>query len=51
MITFSAWIEETSLKPYQEFKEKLVKSSKSTTFKDAVEAIEEYITKGEVEFL
>lgn len=46
----SAWIEETHIKPYQEFKETLVKSSKSNAFKDAVEAIEEFIAKGEVSF-
>lgn len=44
----SAWIEESHIKPYQEFKDTLVKSSKSNAFKDAVEAIEEFIAKGEV---
>jgi len=44
----SAWIEESHIKPYQEYKETLVKSSKSGAFKDAVEAIEEFIAKGEV---
>ncbi|XP_072757553.1 cytokine-like nuclear factor N-PAC [Anoplolepis gracilipes] len=43
-----AWIEESHIKPYQEFKDTLVKSSKSGAFKDAVEAIEEFIAKGEV---
>ncbi|EFN85056.1 Nuclear protein NP60-like protein [Harpegnathos saltator] len=43
-----AWIEESHIKPYQEFKDTLVKSSKSNAFKDAVEAIEEFIAKGEV---
>lgn len=43
-----AWIEESHIKPYQEYKDTLVKSSKSGAFKDAVEAIEEFIAKGEV---
>ncbi|XP_071559981.1 cytokine-like nuclear factor N-PAC [Temnothorax nylanderi] len=43
-----AWIEESNIKPYQEYKDTLVKSSKSGAFKDAVEAIEEFIAKGEV---
>lgn len=44
----SAWIEESHIKPYQEYKDTLVKSSKSGAFKDAVEAIEDFIAKGEV---
>lgn len=48
---YSAWIEESHIKPYQEFKDTLVKSSKSGAFKDAVEAIEEFIAKGEVSFI
>ncbi|KAI4498682.1 hypothetical protein M0802_006149 [Mischocyttarus mexicanus] len=47
-ISSSAWIEETNIKPYQQYKDTLVKSSKSVAFKDAVEAIEDYIAKGEV---
>ncbi|XP_053973823.1 cytokine-like nuclear factor N-PAC [Hylaeus anthracinus] len=43
-----AWIEESNLKPYLEYKDTLVKSSKSGAFKDAVEAIEEFIANGEV---
>ncbi|KAF7400655.1 hypothetical protein HZH66_005839 [Vespula vulgaris] len=43
-----AWIEESNIKPYQQYKDTLVKSSKSIAFKDAVEAIEEFIAKGEV---
>ncbi|KAL0111596.1 hypothetical protein PUN28_013058 [Cardiocondyla obscurior] len=43
-----AWIEESHIKPYQEYKDTLVKSSKTGAFKDAVEAIEEFIAKGEV---
>ncbi|EGI69298.1 Putative oxidoreductase GLYR1-like protein [Acromyrmex echinatior] len=43
-----AWIEESHIKPYQEYKDTLVKSSKSGAFKDAVEAIEDFIAKGEV---
>ncbi|XP_053694041.1 cytokine-like nuclear factor N-PAC isoform X2 [Sabethes cyaneus] len=38
-----AWIEETQIKPYQEFKEKLLMSCKSAGFKEAVQQIEEYI--------
>lgn len=44
----SAWIEESHIKPYLEYKDTLVKSSKSGAFKDAVEAIEDFIAKGEV---
>ncbi|XP_046747700.1 putative oxidoreductase GLYR1 homolog [Diprion similis] len=43
-----AWIEEANIKPYHEYKETLIKSNKSGAFKDAVEAIEEFIAKGEV---
>ncbi|XP_011684560.1 PREDICTED: putative oxidoreductase GLYR1 homolog [Wasmannia auropunctata] len=43
-----AWIEESHIKPYQEYKETLVRSSKSGAFRDAVEAIEDFIAKGEV---
>ncbi|XP_031839921.1 nucleosome-destabilizing factor isoform X2 [Nomia melanderi] len=42
-----AWIEESNIKPYLEYKDTLVKSSKSGAFKDAVEAIEEFIANGE----
>lgn len=47
----SAWIEESNIKPYQEYKDTLVKSSKSGAFKDAVEAIEEFIANGEVSYM
>lgn len=50
-ISSSAWIEESNIKPYQQYKDTLVKSSKSIAFKDAVEAIEEFIAKGEVNLL
>ncbi|XP_015432772.1 PREDICTED: putative oxidoreductase GLYR1 homolog isoform X3 [Dufourea novaeangliae] len=43
-----AWIEESNIKPYLKYKDTLVKSSKSGAFKDAVEAIEEFIANGEV---
>nr|CAD7439059.1 unnamed protein product [Timema bartmani] len=42
----SAWIEEVNIKPYGEFKEQLIKSSKSGAFKEAVESIEDYIKNG-----
>ncbi|XP_015432763.1 PREDICTED: putative oxidoreductase GLYR1 homolog isoform X2 [Dufourea novaeangliae] len=42
-----AWIEESNIKPYLKYKDTLVKSSKSGAFKDAVEAIEEFIANGE----
>ncbi|XP_076376320.1 nucleosome-destabilizing factor isoform X2 [Megalopta genalis] len=42
-----AWIEESNIKPYLEYKETLIKSSKAGAFKDAVEAIEEFIANGE----
>lgn len=38
-----AWIEETQIKPYHEFKEKLLSSCKSAGFKEAVQQIEDYI--------
>lgn len=43
-----AWIEENNLKPYTDYKETLVKGNKSGVFREAVEAIEEFIkNKGE----
>ncbi|XP_058818010.1 cytokine-like nuclear factor N-PAC isoform X2 [Topomyia yanbarensis] len=42
-----AWIEETQIKPYQEFKDKLLSSCKSAGFKEAVQQIEEYISNPE----
>lgn len=50
-VSSSAWIEESNIKQYHEFKDTLVKSSKSGAFKDAVEAIEDFIAKGEVKAL
>lgn len=38
-----AWIEETSMKPYEEFKETLTKDKKSKTMAHAIEEIEKYI--------
>uniref|UniRef100_A0A2M4A6P4 Cytokine-like nuclear factor N-PAC n=1 Tax=Anopheles triannulatus TaxID=58253 RepID=A0A2M4A6P4_9DIPT len=38
-----AWIEESQIKPYLEFKEKLVNSCKSALFKDAVRQIEDFM--------
>jgi hypothetical protein len=42
---YSAWIEENNIKPFFEYKEQLMKSSKSGPFKEAVEAIENFIRK------
>lgn len=42
-IYFSAWIEESQIKPYFEFKDQLIKSNKSGAFKDALQAIEDFI--------
>ncbi|KAM3958335.1 LOW QUALITY PROTEIN: nucleosome-destabilizing factor [Aphomia sociella] len=42
-----AWIEENNIKPYQEFKEQLIKSCKTVAFKDAVAQIEDYIENPE----
>ncbi|XP_045504936.1 putative oxidoreductase GLYR1 homolog isoform X3 [Colias croceus] len=42
-----AWIEEHNIKPYQEHKEQLVKSCKTTAFKEAIAQIEEYIVNPE----
>lgn len=41
---YSAWIEETNIKNYTEFKDTLIKSSKTAAFKEAVNKIEEYIS-------
>ncbi|XP_071452793.1 cytokine-like nuclear factor N-PAC [Hetaerina americana] len=38
-----AWIEETNIKFYSEYKNQFIKINKSVPFKDAVEAIESYI--------
>lgn len=40
-----AWIEEYSIKPYLEFKEKLSKTCKTALFKRACGDIEDYITR------
>jgi hypothetical protein len=42
-IYFSAWIEESQIKPYFDFKDQLIKSNKSGAFKDALQAIEDFI--------
>ncbi|XP_063365953.1 cytokine-like nuclear factor N-PAC isoform X2 [Cydia amplana] len=42
-----AWIEDNNIKPYQEFKEQLIKSCKTAAFKEAVSQIEEYIVNPE----
>lgn len=43
----SAWIEETQIKPYHEFKEKLYSSCKSAGFKEAIQQIEEFVATPE----
>lgn len=40
----SAWIEENNIKNYLEYKDQLIKSSKTAAFKEAVQKIEEYIS-------
>ncbi|XP_058121117.1 cytokine-like nuclear factor N-PAC isoform X2 [Anopheles coustani] len=42
-----AWIEETQIKPYQEFKDKLLNSCKTAQFKEAVQQIEEFMVDPE----
>lgn len=42
-----AWIEESQLKPYDQFKDKLKNASKSGAFKEAIDAIEAYIADPE----
>ncbi|XP_049878709.1 putative oxidoreductase GLYR1 homolog isoform X2 [Pectinophora gossypiella] len=42
-----AWIEDSNIKPYQEFKDQLIKSCKTAALKDAVAQIEEYIVNPE----
>lgn len=44
---FSAWLEEGSLRPYEANKETLGKMSKTAAFREAVEAIENYIKNKE----
>lgn len=41
-----AWIPETSIKPYAEFKEANVKLNKSKGFKEAVQLIDDFISQG-----
>lgn len=41
---YSAWIEENNIKNYLEYKDQLIKSSKTAAFKEAVQKIEEYIS-------
>lgn len=40
----SAWIEDKYIKNYAEYKDELVKSSKSAAFKEAVQKIDEFIS-------
>lgn len=40
----SAWIEESNIKNYLEYKDQLINSSKTAAFKEAVQRIEEYIS-------
>lgn len=40
----SAWIEESNIKNYIEYKDQLINSSKTAAFKEAVQRIEEYIS-------
>ncbi|KAJ8729071.1 hypothetical protein PYW07_006767 [Mythimna separata] len=42
-----AWIEDNNIKPYQEFKDQLIKSCKTAAFKEAVNQIEEFIVNPE----
>lgn len=44
MIWISAWIEDKYIKKYAEYKDELVKSSKSAAFKEAVQKIDEFIS-------
>lgn len=44
MAVISAWIEDKYIKNYAEYKEELVKSSKSAAFKEAVQKIDEFIS-------
>lgn len=44
----SAWIEDNNIKPYQDFKEQLIKSCKTTAFKEAVAQIEDFMVHPEV---
>ena len=41
-----AWIPETAIKPYAEFKEANVKLNKSKSFKEAVQLIDDFISQG-----
>lgn len=44
----SAWIEKPNIQSYHQHKDTLISSSKTGQFKSAVEAIEDFIAKGEV---
>lgn len=41
---YSAWIEESQIKNYAEFKDELIKTSKTAAFKEACQKIEEFIS-------
>ncbi|KAK3850272.1 hypothetical protein Pcinc_043009 [Petrolisthes cinctipes] len=43
-----AWIESSQMKPYFQYKNRLMKANKTSTFKEAVECIEKYIVENNV---
>jgi len=43
-----AWIEETNMKPYEEYKETLTKDKKSKAMAQAIEQVEQYILNGDL---
>lgn len=44
----SAWIESANVKPYFQYKNRLMNANKTTPFKDAVGAIEKYISENNI---
>lgn len=47
-LSFSGWIDESNIKPYEEHKESCKHLCKTAAFKEACEAIEQFIAEGEV---
>lgn len=48
LLSASAWIETSQMKPYFQYKNRLMKANKTSTFKEAVECIEKYIVENNV---
>lgn len=49
VFVLSAWIESANMKPYFQYKSRLMNANKTSTFKEAVECIEKYIGENNIE--